>query len=170
MDEDSGVGLYWGVRESFVRYVAAGAEGQIYGDDGVETDGRGTFRFPLREAQRDASGWRIDLAGELRFIAHFGALDVAIVRPRLELADRGLLSFERGDRRREVIATVTTATPHEVGGRWVWPPLEARLTAAGSAVFGDVYGEGAPLDPLRLAIPLHSGPEAEQGTSNERRP
>jgi len=150
-------GLYWGVRASFVDYVAGSADGDIYGDDGVETDGSGTFRFPVRDAQRTASGWTIDFDGELRFLAHFGALNVGIVRPRVVLDEESDLSVEQANGVRIRIARVQSREPQRLDEWLVWPPLDAVLTAEGSAIFGDVYGENAALDRLRIAIAFPSG-------------
>ena len=153
---DAGVvpGLYWGVRESFVRYVLMNPDGGVYGDDGLETDGEATFRFPLRHASRDGGRWRIEFGGELHFVAHEGLLAVRIAHPVVELgAGEGTLSVAAGEGR-EAIAVVRPAEPALIEGGWlVFPPLATELTAAGVALFGDVYTDGEPLDPLRIALP-----------------
>lgn len=150
-------GLYWGVRASFVDYVVGNPDGEVYGDDGVETDGTGVFRFPLRSAQRDGDSWRLDFAGDLRFRAHFGALDVTLARPRVELeGSAGTLSVAVGDAH-VPIARVRARPPAEIGGSWlVFPPLPVLLTAEGVALFGDAYAVAEEFDSLRIAIPLLS--------------
>lgn len=157
-DGDVVPGLYWGVRESFVRYVLGNPDGQLYGDDGVETDGEGTFRFPLISADRDGADWRLAFRGEVAFVAHGGLLGVRIAQPALELrGGDGALSVRR-DEERVVIARVRAAQPVPVGDAWlVFPPLPAALTAEGVALFGDVYAAGDALDPLRIALPAPHG-------------
>ncbi len=141
-------GLYWGVRSSFVDYIAASPDGTISGDDGVESDGQGQFRFPLGDT--DVDGVAV-FRGALRFTAHFGALDVELARPRVDLASGSLIVEVRG--RPCEVAALTPTTPVTVGEWVVWPPIPATLTAAGAAVFGDVYAPGEALDELRLAVP-----------------
>ncbi|WP_203137587.1 HtaA domain-containing protein [Microbacterium sp. JZ31] len=153
---DAGVvaGLYWGVRDSFVRYVLMNPDGGVYGDDGVETDGDATFRFPLRRASHSGGRWRIEFGGELSFVAHAGLLAVRISRPVVEIGrDQGALSVSFGEER-AIIARLAPAEAALIDGGWVvFPPLPAELTAAGVGLFGDVYSAGEPLDPLRIALP-----------------
>ncbi|WP_261166438.1 PaaX family transcriptional regulator C-terminal domain-containing protein [Microbacterium sp. Marseille-Q6965] len=122
-------GLYWGIRESFVRYVLANPDGEMFGADGVETDGDGTFRFPLHAVARGDDGWSIEFAGEVVFTAHGGMLGVRIARPALDLrGDGGTLSVSRGEER-VTIARVRAARPVAVSGAWlVFPPLSAEPT------------------------------------------
>lgn len=148
-------GLYWTVRESFVRYVLGNPDGQMWGDDGLETDGEGTFRFPLTSATRTADGWRIEFSGDLRFSAHGGMLTVGIVHPVLELgAEGGVLTVEAGDGTRRPLVAVEAAEPVPIdGGFIVFPPLPTTLAADAVAMFGESYPAGSRFDPLRIAIP-----------------
>lgn len=147
-------GLYWAVRESFVGYVAGMPDGQVFGDDGAETDGEGTFRFPLASAEHDGGRWRIRFDGVVRFLAHGGMLNVSLVSPVLDLdAETGSLSVAVGDAH-VAILEVVPAVPVDVDGGWrVFPPLETRLTPEGSLLFGDVYAAGEPFAPLQVALP-----------------
>ncbi|MGM7699114.1 HtaA domain-containing protein [Microbacterium sp. A84] len=144
-------GLYWGVRGSFVEYILNGGDGLIHADGGVDTDGQGVFRFPVEAVQRDAAGWVLSFGGQLRFMAHFGALDVDLSRPRIELGATGQLIVDSHGAE-TVLARVEPAEPIEVDGWLVWPPLTTRLTLAGSVLFGGVYSEGDDLDVLRIAV------------------
>lgn len=153
---ESGVvpGLYWGVRESFIAYVSGNPDGQVYGDGGVETDGEGTFRFPLASATHEGGSWRIAFEGVVRFIAHGGMLDVMLAEPVLELdGASGALIVTHGEQERRIL-DVEPAAPVEIEGGWlVFPPLAATLTADGSTLFGGVYPAGEAFDPLQVAIP-----------------
>ncbi|KAA9149989.1 hypothetical protein F6B41_23090 [Microbacterium lushaniae] len=155
-------GLYWGVRDSFLRYVLGNPDGQLYGDDGVETDGDGMFRFPLRTLERTGASWRIAFGGEVRFSAHFGMLDVALRHPVVELHETGgLLSVEGAGGTRPIVR-VERAEPVLVDGSWlVFPPLSTTLTPEGVAVFGDVYAAGTPFDDIRIALPADALPEEQ---------
>lgn len=149
-------GLYWDVKRSFVSYVAGNPDGQVYGADGAETDGGGTFRFPLEAFRRFPSGLEAEFAGEVRFVAHGGLLSVPLVRPAIRFdGDRGELSVSAGaSRGRVTIADVAVAAPAVVGEEWlVFPPLATALTAEGAAMFGDVYPQGEPFEPVRVALP-----------------
>lgn len=155
-------GLYWGVRESFVSYVISSPDGQMFGDEGVESDGQGMFRFPARQPATNPRAqipnltgpWSIDFTGSLRFIAHFGALDVTLSGLRAELATsgQGSLSISDSKGNRHEIARLLSAPPVAVESWIVWPPVDAALTEYGSELLGGVYGEGAALDPLRIVI------------------
>jgi hypothetical protein len=148
-------GMYWGVRDSFVQYVRGNPDGQLFGEDGVETDGEGMFRFPLRRAERSDRGWRLGFGGQVRFTAHFGMLDVALTRPSVELGpDGGTLRVCDRHGADIVIATLDPVDPVDLEGGWlVFPPIRTCLTAHGVAVFGDVYPEGTEFDALRIAVP-----------------
>lgn len=154
-DRDVVPGLYWGVRESFIAYVAGNPDGQVYGDGGVETDGEGTFRFPLASAAGEGASWRIAFAGVVRFVAHGGMLDVMLAEPVLELGGEvGALVVTHGEQERRILE-VESAPPVEIDGAWlVFPPLATTLTADGSHLFGDVYPPGEPFDPLQVALPV----------------
>lgn len=154
-------GLYWGVRASFVNYIASG-DGIIHAEGGVETDGHSLFRFPLVDVSDDGGLWRLRFAGTLRFFAHFGALDVGFDAPRVELGDAGRMIV--GVRGSDVeIARVQPAAPVLVEDRLIWPPLRTTLTPEGAAVFGDAYAPGEELDALRVvATSSRRGKEGER--------
>lgn len=147
-------GLYWAVRESFVGYIAGSPDGRVFGEGGVETDGEGTFRFPLASTTHTTDGWRIRFDGVVRFIAHGGMLDVMLGTPQLSLADtRGSLVVTHGSSELRIL-DVTPAVPVQLAGGWrVFPPLTTTLTAEGSILFGDVYEAGEPFAPLQIALP-----------------
>jgi hypothetical protein len=148
-------GMYWGVRDSFVQYVRGNPDGELFGEDGVETDGEGMFRFPLRRAERSDRVWRLGFGGEVRFRAHFGMLDVSLTRPSVELGpDGGTLRIARPGGADLVILTLDPVDPVDLEGGWlVFPPVRTQLTAEGVSVFGDVYPEGTEFDALRIALP-----------------
>ncbi len=151
-------GLYWAVRESFVGYVSGNPDGQVFGDLGVETDGEGTFRFPLESARRIEGGWRIRFQGVVRFVAHGGMLDVTLASPVVVLdASGGSLAVASEDRDLRILE-VSPADPVDVEGGWlVFPPLATALTSHGATVFGDVYAAGTPFAPLQIALPADAG-------------
>ena len=148
-------GLYWGVRDSFVQYVLGNPDGGMHGDDGLETDGEGMFRFPVLTADHAGSTWRMSFAGDLRFTAHLGMLNVGLIRPVVELGvGVGTLSIEGPDGTRVTILELDAAEPVTIDDEWlVFPPIATRLTEHGVAVFGDVYPAGTSFDDVRIALP-----------------
>ncbi len=150
-------GLYWAVRESFVGYVAGSPDGQVFGDGGVETDGEGTFRFPLASETHAKGRLHLRFEGIVRFIAHGGMLDVMLGSPEITLGDEvGSLVVTHGSSELRIL-DVTPAEPVELEGGWrVFPPLMTTLTAAGSSLFGDVYEAGEPFAPIQIALPARS--------------
>lgn len=147
-------GLYWGVRESFLSYIVANPDGQIYGENGVETDGQGTFRFPIIDFQPTATNWTLSCNGLLQFVAHMGMLNFAISRPRLALTtEGGLLSIDSGNGERRGVVCVESLPPTVMESEWlVFPPLKTFLTPEGAALFGDSYEPGTEFDPINLLL------------------
>jgi len=144
-------GLYWGVRSSFLNYIATSGDGLIRATDDIGTDGQSLFRFPVASVVETADGWQLSFDGELSFLAHFGALDISIGSPRITLGAVGVLAVDVRGRTVE-IADVAVAQPVTIEGRLVWPPLRTTLTEAGSVVFGGAYSAGEDLDALRIVV------------------
>jgi hypothetical protein len=124
--------LIWGVRESFSRYVE-GVGGTI---DALEpaTRDAGAFRFPVAVGHR--------FSGSVRFRAHSGTLAVEVTDP--EIVDDELVVGS--GQHRVAIARLGPFVADGLGRA----RASAALTDDGAAFFGDVYDEGAELDPVVL--------------------
>lgn len=147
-------GLYWGVRSSFVGYVLGNPDGDVFGEDGVETDGQGQFRFPFAGGERVGDEYVLRFGGDLVFTAHGGFLTLRLLHPVVRVGPEGG-TLAVGEKE-TVIATLASGTPASVADWLVFPPLETALAEAGVALFGDVYETGEALDPLRVAVPAEA--------------
>lgn len=149
-------GLYWRVKGSFVAYLTSMADGSCAISGGADVDTTGLFRFPAANtANPGPDAWTLRFEGTVRFSGHFGALDVTIERPTVEMTlSGGWLSASTGapDRRRIQLATLRPATPTRIGETLLWPPLIPALTEEGSELFGGAYPPGLELDALKIAV------------------
>lgn len=141
--------LRWAVRKSFLDYLGALddtvviVEGQV--QDGVPEE----FDFPL---DLPVEPKRIRTRGSVSITAHGGELTLKLVNPMLVL-DGGLLAVhvDRGSgswihlaRARTDVEDLRDAVESETAF------TEVLLTLEGSELFGQVYGPGFRLAPLRL--------------------
>lgn len=128
--------IVWGVKASFLAYLAELEDAETTTADGATGAIGGPFRWP---AERADDGWHG--SGTVRFVAHGGMLDVRIANPALVLDDgTAQLSVARAGGR--VVIASGTATNEGA---------TLALTAAGGRLLGDVYPPGTPLDDLTLA-------------------
>ena len=147
-------GIYWGIYESFIAYISGNPDGQIYGDDGVQTDGQGNFRFPVGAFTANADEWRIASNGVLQFVAHMGMLNIALARPELILTSSGgELTIDGGSRGRVTFANIASRPPTLMMDKWlVFPPLTVSLTERGAELFGGSYETHTEFDPIRVVL------------------
>ena len=148
--------LLWGVRATFVRYVARqpGASASVGGGAASTSDNRFVFPSFSADASADSTAaTTMEFAGSVQFTAHGGILDLLLADPWLEENRRTLrLSFAtrgaNGQLSRTAVAELIEkpAGRHDEGRRH-W---EAKLTQQGSAVFGGMYSPGESLDPVFL--------------------
>lgn len=146
--------MYWGVRESFVKYVLCSPDGQIFGDDGIETNGEGIFRFPVETDICSDTHWVIQCEGVAQFVAHMGMLNLAISRPRLSVGPGGgELAVDGPSGQRIVIADVEAKPPRYVSpGFVIFPRLRAALTEVGAEHFGGSYEPGSELSDVSVLL------------------
>lgn len=139
--------MRWGIKASFVSYVAGMSDGTMSVTDGA-VDTPAGFVFPVRDAggfdSRTGSG-TIRFSGDVRFRGHSGMLQVRIADPELIVDDEGArLSAEGPAGRRLVVAHLGTPRTAPGGGL----EIPASISAGAVPLFNDVYPEGTPLDPL----------------------
>jgi len=150
--------LKWGVKQSFRGYVE-GSGGTIQAGGGAERAADGEFAFaaaPGAGLQRTARG---DLegvarfAGDVRFEAHGGMLQVFLADPTVEVsAEGGVVTVADSPERdhRLVLATLDLSAATTGGdGEMVIP---TKLSRDGWRLLGDHYAPMTQLDPVRLKL------------------
>ncbi|WP_236794671.1 HtaA domain-containing protein [Amycolatopsis sp. GM8] len=156
-------GLRWGVKTSFVGYVARMPDGQAYLGEGAAVNERNELIFPLSEetpAEADAEQ-AFAFGGDVRFSGHFGMLFVRIAEPRIAVrggeAELTVVDPESEEDKRLRLVTFTLTGPETEDGTERWEGADVRLTAEGVELFGDVYQAGEPFEPLTVTVPVREG-------------
>ncbi|KIQ66124.1 hypothetical protein TR51_18345 [Kitasatospora griseola] len=154
--------LDWGVKASFRNYVtgpAGGGSVELTGGATRNTDG--SYHFNLASAGYDLTTHSLNAAfdGGVRFLAHGGALDVALSDLRITTSGTtGTLTADTASKetvgapaptpRQDVpLATFTVARDTTTG-----TATPAKLTAEGAKAFAGFYQAGAELDPLSIVL------------------
>lgn len=149
------LGLDWGVKTSFRRYVSHMVDGVCEVGKGTAPVGGGEFRFPA--AASIPAPWNggapMEFSGILRFVAHGGILNLTIVDPRIERGEAGgplLLSIADGaglDAHRLPFARLV---PRAAGHPSAGLSFGAVLTSEGASLFMGNYAAGDELDPVTV--------------------
>jgi hypothetical protein len=158
-------GLRWGIKSSFVDYVARMPDGRLSVGGGAEPGQAGGVVFPpIRGARRttednvDERIW--EFGGEARFAGHFGMLFVRIASPTIAVRDGvGRLTiadpYVADGGERLTLADVVVHEQSQSPGALVWKSSAVLMHASARALFNDVYQAGEPFDPLTLVLPDH---------------
>jgi hypothetical protein len=146
-------GLTWGVKESLISYIEALDDGVA---DAVAPASRtdSVFHFPLSESSGDDC-WQF--SGSVKLRGHWGALDVELREPRIELTGgEGVLRVrERGGRDPEKtlpFADLRVSARGTSGDGLAYIDATTALTGHGRLMLGGQYAVGAPLSPLRITF------------------
>lgn len=148
-----GPGLRWGVRTSFLRYVANLHDGRASVSDGASMtlDDPQLVVFPLDPELTTAEV--LAFRGDLRLAGHGGLLFLRLAQPRLELGVD------------EEPATLTVADPMTEDGSGPrlalvrltltrvadgWSGTDVRITEEGTSLFNQMYPAGEAFDPLHV--------------------
>lgn len=160
-------GLSWGIRRSFLEYISGLPDGRAVLDGGAAVSSAFGVTFPPATVDFDHAAGAVDLVfdGGLTFTGHFGMLNIRFGQPRVRLLrDKGTLFVVAGgggpDADRPIAAFNTNSAND--GCHRVWHGRDVRLLSAGAELFGGVYDEGTPLDPLVAVIPQAYIAGAEQ--------
>ena len=147
-------GLSWRVLGRFVDYVRSSG-GSIVATGGAIVDATGMPSWPLEDGRLDARGaGRLRFGGEVRFSAHFGALDVAVTDPELEVGGSSAVLRIRTARAAAADLVLARSTWREVGGPEgvrVFVGEDVLLAPEAVPLFGGVYPERLALDPFVVA-------------------
>jgi len=135
-------GLIWGIKDSFLRYVAGITDGVCELSDGAAPYSPGRFLFPTR-------GTDDTYAGVLSVTAYGGILGVTVAQPHIAHTSYGLrLAVRTLDSTRPVLHVAALEPAADT------PPdtVEYRALLLGEAVswLGDAYAAGTELDRVTL--------------------
>lgn len=147
--------LQWGVKQSFLNYLAGLPDGRAAVSPGVTALDDRAVIFPAepdRVGDSEPGESVLRFSGEVRFGGHGGLLFVRIADPWLHLrGHEGEMTVsdpfltEAPGR----VALVTFNVP-AMTGPGPWTADEVRLTEAGSDIFNEVYEPRTLFDPLVL--------------------
>ncbi|MET7770857.1 HtaA domain-containing protein [Nocardia sp. NPDC005366] len=154
------LGLDWGIKLSFVQYIAKLPDGQASASSGVRpTETNGLFfeadpDTPPTPAGADAV---YAFRGDVRFGGHFGMLYVRIADPwivrRGNQAELTVLDpHEPKKAPRKRLVTFALSQPRSEGDIQIWDGTDVILTAEACSVFNDVYAAGERFESLVFAV------------------
>lgn len=147
-------GLRWGVKTSFVRYVAALPDGRVSVGRGATPLAGDIALFPPREPAPEPQESEA-FEGEVRFSGHGGLLLVQVAHPSVVIDGASAIvtvadTTEDGTATRLPIARCTLSVPQHSAGLTVRHGTDVRLLASGVAMFNHVYTEGELFDDLTI--------------------
>ncbi|KAA9159028.1 hypothetical protein FPZ12_020980 [Amycolatopsis acidicola] len=150
-------GLTWGIKSSFVAYVARTPDGKAYLSRGAGVNERNEILFPHKENEAtDANGTVFAFGGLVQFDAHFGMMSVRISEPRVTVIDgKGELTVPNPDSAGgEYMRLVTfdLAGPVADDGRERWDATDVRLAPEGVELFGETYQAGEPFETFSFTV------------------
>lgn len=156
-------GLHWGIKTSFLEYIARMPDGRASVTDGaVFLDGSvAAFEPDPRVGPGDGLDaeppfWAF--RGDVRFAGHHGMLYVRIADPWISVRNgRGELTVLDPDdpatQPRLPLARFTLEQHHLPGDLHAWLARDVHLTEQGTGLFNDVYAAGEPFEPLAIFLP-----------------
>lgn len=160
------LGLTWGIKRSFIDYIASLPDGSVSAEAGAAVLPSGLFCFTPAHANegRDPAGSGYDaergtgalrFSGDVRLAGHHGMLLVRLLDPWITFTGgNGVLSISAGggSQDRTTVAFVRTAAPRAVAGSLVWEHVEVVISPEGSELFDGQYAAGQSMDPLIIRV------------------
>ncbi len=153
------LGLCWGIKRSFIDYLAGLPDGAVSAADGATVDEAGRFRFAPESADYDAGRGTgvLRFKGDVRLAGHHGMMFVRLLDPWIAFTGgRGILSISTGGGSgldRTTVAVLRSGAPRTVDGSLYWEHVDVVISPEGSDLFDGQYAEGQPMDPLFIRIP-----------------
>lgn len=162
-EPESRFGMIWGIKRSFLAYLARQPGTRDMFGDGAGKLPTGQYSFDLSnddDFDAVAPAGTLKFRGTVRLIAHRGHLVVTISDPWIVLDERGsgrlsisTRTSESGEDSRRDLLDLNAPRPGIDDRGLLWTGIEAALTASAVDVFNEVYPPGEPLDPLTLRLP-----------------
>lgn len=143
------IGLAWGIKDSFLDYLDRIGDAQIELRDGAATTSTGQFFF--RFDSRDDHTLRF--RGTVALHAHFGALELRLSDPQIELGGSTVVLTITGPERRLPLLDLTWPQGVEEHGVEMWRDAPAVLTPDACHLFGGAYSGGEPFAPVTARVP-----------------
>lgn len=152
------VGLVWGVKASFLNYLAHTGDATTTVIGAAAPTASGKFYFepePAAPVHPTEETVTLKFLGGVQFSAHFGMLQVEIRDPWVTFSASGsslsiaLSDAAKGASRIPLLSLEPTA-PTVGSGIAMWTAVPTRLTAEGMYIFNDFYPADELFDPLSI--------------------
>ncbi|ULD45132.1 HtaA domain-containing protein [Rhodococcus qingshengii] len=145
------IGLTWGIKRSFIRYISYLPDGHHVVEEGAYLNDGSLFTFPISPAAvPDADEMRFQ--GTVRIGGHGGLLGVLLSDLWVNVSgDRGTLSvldLSRWPTRRNRITLAELEVHRQQQDDGLVLHCAAALAEEGVSVFGGNYPQGTALDPV----------------------
>ncbi|HEY3712063.1 MAG TPA: HtaA domain-containing protein [Amycolatopsis sp.] len=149
--------LRWGVKSSFLGYVARMPDGRAYLGSGATVNDRNELLFPLDAEAAAEDDLKFAFGGDVRFSGHYGLLFVQIAQPRVYVregeAELTIVDSESKEPKRVRLATFSLTGPETEDGVDRWSATDVRLAPESVDLFGGSYQPGEPLEELTITVP-----------------
>ena len=152
------LGLSWGIKRSFIDYIAGLPDGSVSATAGATVSGSSLFCFsPDRSDYDPALGTGVlRFRGDVRLAGHHGMLLVRLLDPWITFTTgSGVLSISTGDgggQDRTAVGFLSFAKPRHADGSLVWEHVDVVISPEGSELFDGQYAAGQPMDPLFIRV------------------
>ena len=153
------LGLSWGIKRSFVDYIAGLPDGSVSATDGATATGSSLFCFSPESSDYDVARGTgvLRFRGDVRLAGHHGMLLVRLLDPWVTFASgSGVLSISTGadgGQDRTAVGFLSASKPRDAGGFLVWEHIDVVISPDGSELFDGQYAAGQPMDPLAIRVP-----------------
>ncbi|WP_186329057.1 HtaA domain-containing protein [Arthrobacter sp. U41] len=153
------LGLSWGIKRSFVDYIASLPDGSVSATDGATVSETSLFCFSPELSDYDVERGTgvLRFRGDVRLAGHHGMLLVRLLDPWVTFSSgSGVLSISTGadgGQDRTAVGFLSPSTPRATGGFLVWDHVEVVVSPDGSELFDGQYAAGQPMDPLVIRVP-----------------
>lgn len=145
--------LRWGIKSSFLGYVARMPDGRAYLGGGAAVNDRQELLFPLTSAEDGTFAF----GGTVTFSGHFGMLFVQVAEPAIVVrdgeAEMTVADPESKDGKRVQLVTFALTGPSVEDDVERWEATDVRLAQEGVDLFGEVYQAGEQFSPLTITVP-----------------